>query len=159
MLPALTLDGIIYCHITVGSFKGPLFLEFMNELLEEMNPYPGPNSVIVMDNCSVHRVPGIREMIEGRCVKFTRDLYESPMTCCSGMRLEYLPAYSPDFNPIENAFSSIKAQIRTSPREAQFLLDKRKDSIPEAKRLLYEYVWTVTPQKARGWFKHCGYID
>ena len=68
ILPALSLDGIIYCHITVGSFKGPLFLEFINELLEEMNPFPGPNSVIVMDNCSVHRVPGVRDLIENRCV-------------------------------------------------------------------------------------------
>lgn len=56
-----------------------------------MNPYPGPNSVIILDNCSTHRTVALREIIED-----------------SGCLLIFLPAYSPDFNPIEESFSCCK---------------------------------------------------
>ena len=62
-----------------------------------MNEWPLPNSVLVIDNASIHKVTGIREMVEER-----------------GAHLLYLPAYSPDFNPIELAFSTIKTWLRTN---------------------------------------------
>lgn len=62
-----------------------------------MNKWPLPNSVLVVDNASIHKVAGIRELVEE-----------------SGMRLLYLPPYSPNFNPIELAFSTIKGWLCTN---------------------------------------------
>jgi transposase len=62
-----------------------------------MNEWPLANSVLIIDNASIHKVAGIREMIEER-----------------GARLLYLPAYSPNFNPIELAFSTIKAWLHAN---------------------------------------------
>lgn len=76
-----------------------------------MNPFPGPNSVIIMDNASIHKSWELHDMIERRCVCITHvaltiDCYNR------GMKLQYLPTYSLDLNPIEEALSSIKAWIR-----------------------------------------------
>ncbi|OSD01422.1 hypothetical protein PYCCODRAFT_1340333, partial [Trametes coccinea BRFM310] len=71
------------------------FFAFIDGLLDQMQPYPAPNSVIVMDNARIHKAPEIVELIESR-----------------GMRVEFLPTYSPDFNPIEQAFSVIKAYVK-----------------------------------------------
>jgi len=60
-----------------------------------MNPYPGDNSVIVMDNARIHHDSELVALLEGL-----------------GCRIIFLPPYSPDFNPIETAFSTIKSWIR-----------------------------------------------
>ncbi|KAJ6585530.1 hypothetical protein B0H19DRAFT_1059746 [Mycena capillaripes] len=67
VLPAISLDGILYVSILEGSFTTATFVEFIDGLLDTMNPFPGPNSVIVMDNCCIHKADVIREMIEERC--------------------------------------------------------------------------------------------
>ena len=90
MLPALSLDGIIALDIVEGSYNTRLFAHFINGLLDQMRPFPLPNSVIVMDNCRIHNDPFILDMITSR-----------------GMRYEFLLPYSPDYNPIELAFSAI----------------------------------------------------
>ncbi|KAJ3885528.1 hypothetical protein F5879DRAFT_768715, partial [Lentinula edodes] len=64
VLPALSLDGIFYSHIKLLSYTGDDFLEWLEGLLMEMNPYPGPRSVLVLDNCRIHHVPGVAEMCE-----------------------------------------------------------------------------------------------
>jgi len=64
LLPALTLDGIIYTKIIQGSFTGILFLEFLHGLLGIMNPFPEKNSIIIMDNAAAHQNPFICRMIE-----------------------------------------------------------------------------------------------
>jgi len=66
LLPAISMTGVLSCKIVEGSFTTPLFKGFLEGLLNEMQPYPAPNSVIVMDNAKVHRSPEIREMIEAR---------------------------------------------------------------------------------------------
>ena len=66
LLPALSLEGILSLDIIEGSFNTARFAQFIDELLYVMNPYPGPNSVIVMDNCSIHKDQMIIEMIEER---------------------------------------------------------------------------------------------
>jgi hypothetical protein len=57
------LDSIIYLKVLGGSFTALTFMKFIEELLDQMNPYPGPNSVIIMDNCAIHKVLDILEMI------------------------------------------------------------------------------------------------
>jgi hypothetical protein len=80
-------------------------------------------------------------------------LYSSNL--CSGVQLEFLPPYSPDYNPIEEAFSSIKSWLRRH----QSYVDNEfaSQSLHCATDLLLTAVYSVTPTKARGWFRHAGY--
>ncbi|KAF8161876.1 hypothetical protein BJ912DRAFT_865241, partial [Pholiota molesta] len=68
LLPALSLDGIIALDIVEGSYNKRRFAHFISGLLDQMNPFPLPNSVIVMDNCRIHKDPVILEMIIARQV-------------------------------------------------------------------------------------------
>ena len=52
-------------------FSGDEFINFIEGVLDQMQPWPLPNSVLAMDNASIHKVHGIREMVEERCVTFT----------------------------------------------------------------------------------------
>jgi hypothetical protein len=67
ILPALSLDGILHLEVLDHSFMGEEFTDFVRGVLDCMQPWPLPNSVLVMDNASIHKVPGLREMIEERC--------------------------------------------------------------------------------------------
>ena len=64
VLLALSLDGVLHCEIMEGSFCSATFQYFISGLLDFMQPYPSPNSVIVMDNCHIHKHLDITEMIE-----------------------------------------------------------------------------------------------
>jgi hypothetical protein len=67
VLPALLLtEGIMHCDIIEGTFDSSTFLVFVERLLDQMQPYPAPNSVIVMDNCCIHKSEAILELIESR---------------------------------------------------------------------------------------------
>jgi hypothetical protein len=66
ILPALSITGILTVSIVKGSFNGALFLEFLKLCLASMNPFPGDNSILVMDNCAIHTNPAIQEMIEAQ---------------------------------------------------------------------------------------------
>ncbi|KAF9234994.1 hypothetical protein BU15DRAFT_65215 [Melanogaster broomeanus] len=67
VLPALSLqDGFLHCSIVEGSFCTESFTTFISGLLDSMQPFPAPNSVIVMDNCRIHKHPDIQELIESR---------------------------------------------------------------------------------------------
>jgi hypothetical protein len=62
--PAITVDGIFYSQIKIGSYKGDEFLEYLNDLTTRMNPYPGPCSVLVIDKCLIHHVEGVEELCD-----------------------------------------------------------------------------------------------
>ncbi|KAF8234675.1 hypothetical protein L208DRAFT_1260865 [Tricholoma matsutake] len=68
ILPALSLDGILHLEVLDHSFTGEDFADFIEGVLDQMQPWPLPNSVLVMDNASIHKVPGIREMVEERYI-------------------------------------------------------------------------------------------
>lgn len=69
MLPALSLEnGILHCEVVEGSFHPDTFALFIQNVLEHMEPFPGPNSVIVMDNSRIHKIPYIQELIRARFV-------------------------------------------------------------------------------------------
>jgi transposase len=72
--------------------SGNAFLAYVEQILA---PSLKPGDIVVMDNLSAHKVPGVREAIEAM-----------------GGRLLYLPPYSPDFNPIEQLFAKLKALLR-----------------------------------------------
>jgi hypothetical protein len=72
------------------------------------------------------------------------------------MRIVFLPAYSPDLNPIEEAFSAIKNWIRTN--RDYVLGEIVGGNNGNAYKMLWDAVFSVTPDKALGWFRHSGYI-
>ena len=67
----MSLDGILAVDIVQGSFNKVSFAHFIDGLLGQMNPFPGPNSVILMDNCCIHKSETILEMIRERYVSQT----------------------------------------------------------------------------------------
>jgi transposase len=98
ILPALTVSGVLDLLVYRGHTNTEGFLHWLeNGVLPKMNQFPGPNSILVMDNASWHRdlrVPAL-------CTRFK-------------ILLIYLPPYSPDYNPIEAYFGDCKAFIRRS---------------------------------------------
>lgn len=66
VLPALSLDGIIALDIVPGSYNAKRFKRFIQGLLDQMNVFPGPRSVIVVDNCRIHKSRDITEMVYER---------------------------------------------------------------------------------------------
>ena len=99
-------------------------------LRQQLAPTLRPGQVVVLDNLSAHKGVSIREVIEAR-----------------GCLLLFLPPYSPDFTPIEQAFSKLKAILRG-------LGARTHETLQEAVRLALE---TITPNDAAAWFAHAGY--
>ena len=66
MLPALSLDGALYLAAQEGAYNADDFTCFISSLLNAMNVYPATNSVLVMDNASIHKAEYLRPMIEQR---------------------------------------------------------------------------------------------
>ena len=77
-----------------------------------MQPYPLPNSVLVMDNTIIHHFNGIQELVEARQALCFFVFVITQIVYPSGCKLVYLVQYSPDLNPIEEGFSCMKAWIQ-----------------------------------------------
>ncbi len=89
---ALTLRGFIAPFVLDGPINRDAFETYVEQVLvRELSP----GNLVIMDNLSSHKGPRVRDLIEA-----------------AGARLLYLPPYSPDFNPIENAFAKLKALLR-----------------------------------------------
>ncbi|KAG1791023.1 uncharacterized protein HD556DRAFT_1241168, partial [Suillus plorans] len=75
ILPALSLDGILHLDVLDHSYMSATFNEFVVGLLDNMNPFPEKNSVIVMDNASIHKSPHLKGIVQQRyyfCSSFQR---------------------------------------------------------------------------------------
>jgi transposase len=127
MVGALGLVGVVAAMMVEGFVDGAAFLAFVQEVLV---PQLHPGQVVLLDNLKAHKVAGVREAIEA-----------------VGGRLIYLPPYSPDFSPIEECWSKIKAILRT---KAARTLERLWEAITEA-------FAAITSQDAQGWFTHAGY--
>ena len=98
VIAAMGVEGVLCMKMVRGSVTGDIFLSFIEkELLPTLMTFNGvnPNSVVIMDNCSVHHVSGVANVIEEM-----------------GALVHYLPPYSPDYNPIEMLFSKVKLSLR-----------------------------------------------
>ena len=159
VLPAISLSGVLHLDVLTSAWTGEEFRSFIDVLLDNMNTYPGRNSVIIMDNASVHHSDGLRGFVEARYVlKIQIDDINSFR---SGMRLVYLPPYSPDLNPIEQGFSSMKAWIRAHNDDAARELPANEGELPACNP--YKLIWdavheSMTPENIRGWFSDSGYL-
>jgi transposase len=127
LVAALTPDGLHAPWTIEGAMDTAAFERYVTEVL---GPTLRPGQTVVLDNLSVHKADSIREAIEARHCE-----------------LLFLPPYSPDFTPIEQAFSKIKAILRgVGPRI--------RDALVEAIRLAVE---AITRDDAVAWFGHAGY--
>ncbi len=127
LLAALSKERIQAEWLIEGSVDGTVFVTWLEQVLL---PTLTPGQIVVMDNLRAHYRKEVRTLIEAR-----------------GCSLLYLPPYSPDFSPIELAFSKIKGRLKSlAARTRQALAD----AIAEACR-------TVGSADVAGWFRHCGY--
>ena len=113
--------------VVEGSTNGAVFETYLEDVL---CPTLKEGQVVVMDNLSAHKGQRVRELIEGR-----------------GCELVYLPPYSPDYNPIEQAFSKLKSYLREVCARSQDMLME----------VIGEALSTITASDAEGFFEHCGY--
>lgn len=124
---ALTLDGIIAPMMLQGAITALAFGAYVEHCLA---PELGPGDVVVLDKLSAHKTDRVRELIEA-----------------TGARLIYLPGYSPDFNPIEHAWSKLKSLLRKVGAR----------TLRKLRRALRWALLEITRDDARGWFSHCGF--
>jgi len=107
MIAAVRLEGPQAPWLFDGPMDGELFLAWVKQGLV---PVLRRDDVVILDNLSTHKVAGVQEAIEA-----------------AGARLEYLPPYSPDFNPIENLWSKVKQHLKKcNPRTVRQLLAAAK---------------------------------
>jgi transposase len=127
MIAGVRLHGPQAPWLFEGPMDGELFLAWVKQGLV---PVLRPDDVVILDNLSTHKVAGVQEAIAG-----------------AGARLEYLPPYSPDFNPIENLWSKVKQGMKScAPRNARQLF--------KAAGAAFE---TITQADCHGFFLHAGY--
>jgi transposase len=123
----LRIDGLSAPMLLKGPMDGDAFLAYVEQILA---PTLAPGETVVMDNLPAHKVHGVRQAIEA-----------------AGAELHYLPAYSPDFNPIEMAFSKLKAILRAA---AQRTLAGLWDAIAKA-------LDRFKPEECENYFAAAGY--
>jgi transposase len=128
LVAGITSAGIIAPWVLDGPINRDAFEVYVEKVLI---PDLRPGAIVVMDNLSSHKGPRVRQMIEA-----------------AGASLLYLPPYSPDFNPIENAFAKLKALLRQA---AERTLDGLWSAIG---RLIERF----TPTECRNYFIAAGYV-
>lgn len=127
LIGALSLGGVRCSAVVDGAVNAEIFQAFVDQVL---CPALRPGDIVVMDNLSSHKGPGVRRSIEA-----------------AGAELEYLPPYSPDLSPIEPAFSKIKQLLRSLACRTWQALWHAMQSVLDK----------VTPADAAGYFDCCGY--
>ncbi len=98
LLAFMSTTGVLDCQLVHGSVNGEVFHDFVEKLLlPHLMPFDGrnPHSIVVLDNCSIHHLDKVVDMIHE-----------------VGALVHFLPPYSPDYNPIENMFSKLKAEMK-----------------------------------------------
>jgi transposase len=127
VLSSMSAEGMGPSLAVEGATNAKVFETYVERVL---GPTLRRGQVLVMDNLSAHKGERVRVLIEQR-----------------GCEILYLPSYSPDFNPIEEAFSKIKGFLRkVEARSREALLEAIGAAIS-----------AITNQDAHGFFEHCGY--
>ena len=120
-------EGIGAAMSVEGATDGAAFEAYVEHFLV---PTLREGHIVVMDNLQVHKMKRVRELIEG-----------------AGAQILFLPPYSPDFSPIEEAFSKVKGILRRlGARTREALLEATGEALE-----------AVSLSDAAGWFRHCGY--
>ena len=123
----LRTTGLTAPMVLGGAMNGAAFKAYVEQVLA---PSLTPGDIVIMDNLSSHKVAGVREAIRA-----------------AGAFLLYLPPYSPDLNPIELAFSKLKALLRKAAAR----------SVEDLWRVIGELLDEFPPQECRSFFTHARY--
>jgi transposase len=126
-LAGLRHDGIAAPFVVDAPMDGDIFLAYVEQVLV---PSLKDGDVVILDNLPAHKVDGVRERIEA-----------------AGAKLLYLPPYSPDLNPIEQAFSKFKALLRKAALR----------SIPALWDKIGQLLSAFAPTECANYFKNAGY--
>lgn len=127
VIAALRVDRVSAPAVFDGPIDAVSFRAYVEQVLV---PTLQPGDVVVLDNLAVHKQPEVRTAIEA-----------------VGAQLRFLPPYSPDFNPIEQAFAKLKAFLRAArPRTFDHVLT-----------LVAAALEFFTPEECRNYIRHCGY--
>jgi transposase len=129
VLGALAAEGVLAAMSVAAATSARVFLAFVEQVLVPALR-PRPDAVVVMDNLAAHKAEAVRHAFEA-----------------AGIDYRYLPAYSPDLNPIEPCWSKLKGRLRA---EAARSLDALDAALGPA-------LDTITAEDARGWFRLAGY--
>jgi transposase len=127
VIAALRLEGLGAPAVFDGPIDSPTFLAYVEQVLV---PTLRPGDVVVLDNLAVHKQPEVRTAIAQ-----------------VGARVQFLPPYSPDFNPIELAFAKLKAFLRAA----------RPRTFEQVCRLIALALDLFTPDECAAYARHCGY--
>lgn len=127
LIASLSLQGMGPAFVLDGAADSAAFEIYVEQILA---PRLIPGQIVILDNLSIHQGPGVRQAIEAK-----------------GCRLLFLPAYSPDFSPIEEVFSKVKTFLR---RQGARTREALQEALAQALDLISE-------ADALGWFTHCGY--
>jgi transposase len=127
VIAGLRVDGLHAPAVFDGPIDNPTFLAYVEQVLV---PTLRPGDVVILDNLAMHKQPEVRAAIEH-----------------VGARLRFLPPYSPDFNPIEQAFAKLKA----------FLRAVRPRSFDQVVKLVAIALPLFTPRECLNFVRHCGY--
>ena len=131
-IACISVNGLLDVKTVRGTCTGDTFYDFIHtHLMPHLMPFNGvnPHSVVVLDNCAIHHVAEVKDMLEE-----------------VGVLVHYLPPYSPDFNPIEEAFSKVKYEVRTQDDE----------STNDIETLLLSCFTSITTEDCCGWIEHSG---
>jgi transposase len=128
VISALTLSGVRAPLMIEGAIDGPVLEHYVEQMLV---PELRAGDIVVWDNVPTHKNRRVIALIEA-----------------AGARVEPLPAYSPDLNPIEECISKVKAELRR----------RKAETVRQLSNALKRALAKVTRQDIRGWFKHCGYV-
>ena len=126
---ALRCDAVTATGVFDGAIKGELFLAYVEQVLV---PTLRPGDVVIMDNLRSHKVAGVREAIEA-----------------AGATLLFIPPYSPDLNPIEQAIAKLKALLRAKAIRTVDALWKALGSLVDC----------FTPEECANYLRHDGYFQ
>jgi len=127
MIGAMSLRGVLSVKSLAQSLTGEMFKDFLRE---QLIPKLWAGAVLVMDNLRANKVPGVQEML-----------------AAAGIKVVYLPPYSPDFNPIEHFWWELKAFVRRFKPQDQ-----------DAVKTLVELGVLINPAQHRtNYFTHCCY--
>jgi transposase len=123
----LRLTGMVAPMVLDGPINGRAFQAYVDQVLV---PELQPGDIVIMDNLGSHKGAGVRAAIEA-----------------AGARLLYLPPYSPDFNPIENAFAKLKALLRKAAER----------SVEGLWNAIGHLIDAFTPRECANFFAAAGY--
>ena len=127
LIAALRCDGLTAPYVVDGAMDGSSFLAYLEQVLA---PTLRKGDIVFMDNLRTHKVEGVRAAIEA-----------------AGAKVRYLPAYSPDLNPIEMAFSKLKTALRKGAARTVKALWK----------LVGRLIKKFAPDECANYFRHAGY--